>query len=120
MRDAVRTVLSWHAALNAGDLEQLVALSDNDVEVGGPRGSGRGAALLREWFGRAGVHLEPGRVYANGETVVVEQSAVWPGAAAQQVASWFAVKDGKVQRVLRYESLDVALEAAGLDHTALV
>jgi hypothetical protein len=114
MNDAVETVLAWHAALNAGDIEQLVALSAVDVEVGGPRGSGSGVQLLRDWFARAGVRMEPGRVLADGDTVVVEQQAQWPGSAPQQVASQFVVRGGKVQRVLRFESLDDARRAAGL------
>ena len=43
------TVRAWHQALNAGDVDRLVALSSEDVEVGGPRGATRGAQALREW-----------------------------------------------------------------------
>lgn len=46
--DAVAVVLAWHAALNDGDADRLVALSTEEIEVGGPRGVGRGSALLRE------------------------------------------------------------------------
>lgn len=120
MNDAVKTVLAWHAALNAGDLEQLVALSAVDVEVGGPLGVGAGVQLLREWFGRAGVRLSPGRAFAQQDEVVVEQQAQWPGAAVQTVASRFKVREGKIASVLRYQTLDDALEAAGLDRTAQV
>jgi hypothetical protein len=35
-------VLAWHAALNAGGIDRLLALSSEDVEVGGPRGVSRG------------------------------------------------------------------------------
>ena len=45
----VQTVLAWHEALNAGDADRLVKLSHPGIEVGGPRGGGRGGALLREW-----------------------------------------------------------------------
>jgi ketosteroid isomerase-like protein len=48
-------VLAWHAALNDGDLERLLKLTTPDVEVGGPRGTGRGAELLRDWVGHAGI-----------------------------------------------------------------
>ena len=115
----VETVLAWHAALNSADLEGLLALSTDDVEVGGPRGSGHGADLLREWVARAGVHLEPGRVFARGEVVVVEQSARWPSpdgklADPQTVASVFRVQNGLVSSVVRYADLLSALETAGL------
>jgi hypothetical protein len=53
-------------------------------------------------------------------TVVVEQRATWQGgddgepAGAQDAASVFAVQGGRVARVIRYGSLDEALQAAGL------
>ena len=125
MNAAVETVLAWHAALNAGDVERLLALSTDDVEVGGPRGAGRGAELLREWFGRASVVLEPGRVFARGDgdrdddVVVVEQTGRWrleDGALGepQPVASVFRVSAGRVASVLRYPDVDSALAAADL------
>jgi ketosteroid isomerase-like protein len=113
-------VQAWHAALNAGDIERLLALSSSDIEVGGPRGSGRGGQLLRDWFGRAGIHLEPLRTYSRGDRVVVEQRATWaaadPGTASapQGVASVFVVTDGRVSSVMRYADLAAALAASGL------
>ena len=109
----------WHAALNAGDVEGLLRLSTEDVEVGGPRGSGRGADLLRGWAARAGIQLEPLRIYGRDGTFVVAQSARWRAAdgqlsAPQEVASVFRVRDGLVASVLRYDNLSAALQAAGL------
>jgi ketosteroid isomerase-like protein len=111
----VAIVLAWHAAVNAGDIGRLVNLSTEDVEVGGPRGSGRGVQLLREWFARAGIQLTPRRIYARGRTVVAEQDAAWSASDDQRVASLFEVRNGKVQRVARYADLATALQAAGLD-----
>lgn len=56
MSDA-ETVVAWHDALNAGDVERLVALSHEDVEMGGPRGPARGQIVLREWVARSGIRL---------------------------------------------------------------
>src|SRR5260370_29321329 len=78
---AIDTVLAWHAALNQADIERLLSLSTEDVEVGGPRGSGRGADLLRDWVARAGVHLEARRVFGRDEVVVVDHAARWRSAA---------------------------------------
>ena len=123
---AYEIVQAWHAALNAGDIERLLALSSSDIEVGGPRGSGRGGQLLREWFGRAGIHLEPLRTYSRDNLVVVEQRATWAAAEAgaasapRSVASVFVVTNGRVSSVMRYADLAAALEASGLtpdDHT---
>lgn len=117
----VRVVAAWHEALNAGDVERLVELSHPDVEVGGPRGTGQGAQLLREWVARAGIHLERQRVFHQGDTVVVEQEAEWRSAetgelsGSQHVASIFVVRDGLVTRVSRYPDLAEALRETDLD-----
>ena len=101
--DAEQTVRAWHQALNTGDLDRLLALSAADVEVGGPRGTGHGRDLLRDWFGRVGVRIEPISMETRGDSVVVEQDARWPGDAdAQPVASVFRVRDGLVVSVIRY------------------
>src|SRR5438128_10523620 len=98
-------ILAWHAARNESEVQRLLSLSTDDVEVGGPRGAGRGADLLRDWVARAGVHLEPRRIFCRGDIVVVEQSARWPSADGhladpQIVASVFHVTAGRVSRVI--------------------
>lgn len=119
----VEAVLNWHEALNDGDIERLIVLSDPEIEVGGPRGSGRGVQLLREWVDRANIHLEPRRVFHRSETVVVEQEAEWRSADTQEVAggqivaSAFAVRDGLVASVLRYDDLAGALRLADFDES---
>ena len=117
----VSVVAAWHEALNRGDVERLVELSHPDVEVGGPRGTGKGAQLLREWVARASINLEPKRAFYKGDTVVVEQEAKWRSAetgdlsGSEQVASVFLVRDGLVRCVTRYPDLAGALRAADLD-----
>ena len=119
----VRVVGDWHAALNAGDADRLVALSHPDVEVGGPRGTGHGAELLREWVARAGILIEPRRTFHRAETVIVEGEAKWRDTetgqptGGQTVGSVFVVQDGLVSRVVRYPDLASALLAAGLDES---
>lgn len=119
----VRVIWDWYEALNAGDADRLVALSHPGVEVGGPRGTGSGTELLREWVARAGVCIEPSRVFHRAETVVVEGEARWRDAdtgrptGGQTVGSVFVVRDGLVSRVIRYPDLASALLAAGLDES---
>jgi ketosteroid isomerase-like protein len=98
-----------------------VALSSSDIEVAGPRGSGRGEKLLRDWFGRAGVRLEPLQTFSRDtDVVVVEQRATWAApegdtaSPPRTVASVFSVADGRVTSVMRYADLASALEASGL------
>ncbi|HEX5912509.1 MAG TPA: nuclear transport factor 2 family protein [Rubrobacter sp.] len=119
----VHVVEAWHAALNEGDVDRLVGLSHPDVEIGGPRGIGRGVQLLREWVDRANVRLDPRRVFRRGSTVVVEQSGQWRSAesgeviGSQTVASVFTVCDGLVTSLVRYEDLSEALKTAGLEQS---
>jgi ketosteroid isomerase-like protein len=117
---AIETVLAWHAALNQADVERLLSLSTAHVEVGGPRGLGHGADLLRDWVGRASVHLEARRVFGRAKVVVVDQVARWRSADGQltepqDVASVFRMQDGQVSSVVRYPDLASALQASGLD-----
>jgi hypothetical protein len=47
-------VMVWQAASNAEDSDLLLAVSDPQIEIAGPRGSGRGHQMLRDWLVRAG------------------------------------------------------------------
>ena len=113
---------SWQEAMNARDVERLVALAHDDVEVEGPRGVGRGTGLLRAWMDRqaggVGLRLEARRWFARGDTVVVDQLAEWregTGAVVerQEVGSVLVVRDGRVARFARHPDLGAALHAAG-------
>lgn len=112
----VGVVWAWHAALNAGDVERLLSLSTDNVEVGGPRGVGRGADQLRDWVGRANIQLEPRESQVVNGAVVVEEVAQWRTpdgklTEPQTVASAFRVVDGKVDSVIRYDGVPSALAA---------
>ncbi len=119
----LRVVEAWHEALNGGEVDRLVELSHPEVEVGGPRGTGRGAQLLREWVDRANIRLEPRRIFHHADTVVVEQWAQWRSAdtgqviGSQTVSSVFVVRDGRVTHVMRYSDLADALGATDLDES---
>jgi ketosteroid isomerase-like protein len=119
----LRIVETWHEALNGGEVDSLMELSHPEVEVGGPRGTGRGAQLLREWVDRANIRLEPRRVFHHADTVVVEQWAQWHSTdtgqpiGGQTVGSVFVVRDSRVTRVVRYPDLAAALDAAHLDES---
>jgi hypothetical protein len=116
-------VKTWHESLNDGDIDGLVMLSHPNVEVGGPRGTGRGSQLLREWVDRANIRLQPRRIFHQAETVVVEQEVEWRSAetgqttGSQTVASIFVVRGDHVTSVLRYDDLADALNAANLDES---
>jgi len=114
----VEVVIAWHEALNDRDIERLISLCSDDVELGGPAGSGRGPELLREWFESSGLNLELGAFLQRGEVVVVSQEAQWapPGGTAEveNVASVFRVRQGRIVSIIRYPDLDAALAGAGI------
>jgi mannose-6-phosphate isomerase-like protein (cupin superfamily)/ketosteroid isomerase-like protein len=126
IENAIAIVQNWHDALNSGDVDRLATLLADDVEFGGPRGSGHGAAMVVDWARRAGIHLEPRRWFQRDGDVVVVQSARWRAPETGELgdpidtASVFQIRDGRVLRVARYETLADALAAAGLDESTEV
>jgi hypothetical protein len=119
---ALAVVEEWSDAVNRGDGQRLLHLSDQDVEVVGPRGSVRGRQVLSDWLTRAGFSSESRRWFCGGDgDVVVEQDAMWVDLATGEelgravVAAQFLVKDGVVASYQRHDDLSAALAAAGLD-----
>jgi hypothetical protein len=114
------TVASWHAALNAGDVDRVAGLSAANVAIQGPRGVARGRDVMRAWALSAGVELVPTRWFcgASGE-VVVAQHAAWAVADGNrtepvEVATAFRIESGLVASVARYDRLADALTSVGL------
>ena len=118
---AIEVVRAWHDALNERDLDRLLELSDEDVEVSGPLGTGRGRELLSDWAFRAGVSLSFGRMFQRGDRVVIEEFAQWRSSetgdvvGTANVASLFETRGGKVTRIHRFDDLTTALRHAELD-----
>ena len=112
---------TWQAAINTRDLDQLASVTAPDIEIVGPRGSGRGRELLTTWITRAGFTSEVLRWFCGAHgVVVVEQRGRWhvPDSSAPSeriVASAFRVQAGRVVRYQRFEALHEALTAAALD-----
>ncbi|MEO6456710.1 MAG: nuclear transport factor 2 family protein [Chloroflexia bacterium] len=119
----IEIVLAWQDAANHRDFARLLELSDPNIEVTGPRGSGHGHQLVREWLLRSGLTFKTLRLFAHGDVVVVEQHGVWHSAETGEptseadFASHFRIDGGRVAQIARYDTLDVALEKAGLDYT---
>ena len=115
----------WLAAVNEANRDAVLALTASDLEIVGPRGVGRGKALLADWLARAGFAAEARRWFCGeGGRVVVEQDATWSapdGGAGHaghvghaRVASSFVVRDRRIARFERFDSLAGALAGAGL------
>ena len=117
MADPEAIVREWHDAVNASDADRVARLVAEEVEVGGPRGTGHGRALVLDWVGHAGIHLEPTSFHASGDTVIVGQLASWRDDTGQPtepepVATVFIVRDRQIVSIIRYPDLDAALAAS--------
>ena len=100
-------VEEWLDAVNRGDGVRLEQLTHEEVEIVGPRGTGRAdRRVLSEWLTRAGFSAEPLRWFCGSDgRVVVEQDARWVNVATGeeqgrgQVASQFLVDPGPDRQV---------------------
>jgi ketosteroid isomerase-like protein len=112
----IATVLAWHDALNAADIDTLVALSSDDIEVGDPHGAAQGHAALREWAAGHPANAEVGRIYVHHGVVVVEQKLGGADDASPDAtaASAFRVVRDHVTSVFRHNDLAAALAATEL------
>lgn len=118
----IATVLAWHDALNAADLDTLVALSSEDIEVGDAHGAVQGHDALCRWATETKTTAEPGRMYVHHGVVVVEEKLSSPDNpdATRTAASAFRVVHDHVTSVYRHDDLATALAATELTEADLV
>ena len=116
----IATVLAWHDALNASDVETLVALSSDDIEMGDAHGAAQGHEALRTWATSREGTAEPGRMYVHDGVVVVEQKVTAPDGAVTDAAAAFRVVHDHVTSVFRHGDLASALAATELTEADLV
>jgi hypothetical protein len=118
---ALETAYNWQNASNAADIDTLLALSDPNIEIVGPRGSVTGSHILKDWIARANLTLTTQRTFLDDDRVVLQQHGVWRNEdgtvqGETDVATFFRVKDGQVTYLARFDALDDALRAAQLTH----
>jgi SnoaL-like domain len=114
----IATVLAWHDALNAADIDTLEALSSDDIDMGEAHGAAQGHDALRKWAASRPVTTELGQMYVHDGVVVVEQKAGNPDVPNTALA--FRVVRDHVTSVFRHESLAAALAATELTESDLV
>ncbi|MEJ7689260.1 MAG: nuclear transport factor 2 family protein [Nocardioidaceae bacterium] len=105
----------WHDAVNAGEIDQAVALCSDDVAVQGPRGVGHGRDLVRAWLTRSGIRLHPHDELreVDGRFVVAER-ARWTATDAPDAApteptdTWcvFTVGEGLLTSIARFATAE--------------
>ena len=113
------TVLAWHDALNAGDIDTLLSLSSDDIEIGDAHGAGQGHEALRGWAQSLDEKIEPGRIYVNDGVVVVEEQTTSVTGETGSAASAFRVVRDHVTSVFRHGDLAAALAATELTEADL-
>lgn len=111
----IATVLAWHDALAATDLDTLESLSSEGIEVAGPDGARQGHQSLRQWAATVRIITKLGRLYVHDGVVVVELIPDGPGAPVEAAA--FQVVNDQVTAVFRHADLGAALAATGLTET---
>ncbi|MDD4867754.1 MAG: nuclear transport factor 2 family protein [Mycobacterium sp.] len=117
----IATVLAWHDALNASDLDTLVMLSSDDIDIGDAHGAAQGHGALRNWAASQQGKVETGRMYVHDGVVVVEQTIGAPdgSGAVTNAASAFRVVHDRVTSVFRHRDLASALAATELTESDL-
>jgi ketosteroid isomerase-like protein len=110
----IATVLAWHDALSAADVDTLVSLSSDDIEIGDAHGAAQGHTALREWAQRSAATIEVGRIYYHDGVVVVEEQITSDTAGSATAASAFRVVHDHVTSVFRHADLAAALAATDL------
>lgn len=103
----IATVLAWHDALAAGDLDTLEQLSSDDIEVADADGAGQGHQALRRWAESVEVTAGIGRMYVHDGVVVAELTPQGEGIA-------FRVVHDRVTAVFSHADLEGALAATEL------
>lgn len=113
------TVLAWHDALNAADLDTLLELSSDDIEIGHAGGAAQGHAALRDWAQSLDAKIEPGRTFVRDGVVVAEQRTVSVTGETGSAASAFRVVHDRVTSVFLHPDLAAALAATDLTEADL-
>jgi ketosteroid isomerase-like protein len=106
----IATVLAWHDALNAGDIDTLEAVSADDIEIGDAHGAAQGLPALRAWAQRFTGPVTVGDLYVRDGVVVA--ALTLPDGRTE--ASAFRVVHDHVTAVFRHPDLASALGATDL------
>jgi hypothetical protein len=101
MNGNLRAALDWLSAVTARDKERLIALSDAEIGIHGPRGIARGVDVLERWFDTTHLRIVPREAYRDGDRVLVVHDMEWLDAeggvsGTLRNASVFTIVDGLV------------------------
>jgi len=112
----IATVLAFHDALSAADIDTLMSLASDDIEIGDAYGAAQGHAALRQWAQRLDASVEVGEIYYRDGVVVVGEriTAKSDPGDVRTAASAFRVVHDHVTSAFRHDDLAAALAATEL------
>ena len=101
MNPNLRVALNWLGAITARDKQALIASSDADIAIHGPRGPARGTDVLERWFETTPLRVTPREAYLEKDGVLVVHDMDWLDAeggvtTSLRNASIFVVRNGLV------------------------
>lgn len=110
MTGEIETADKWTEKVNAKDIDAVLELSDHNIELIGPSGSASaGHDTLAEWVRNSDVRLSTKSHYAKGDCVICEQEATWGHESGHvMLYTLMEIREGKVHRIARFDSLDGA------------
>lgn len=115
MTTNIETADKWIENVNAKDVDAVLKISDRNVELIGPMGASAGHETLAEWVKNSGISLSTQSRYAKGHCVVYEQEGRWENESGQvMVYTFMEIKEEKVKRIARFDTLDEAFGYCGM------
>lgn len=118
MNNIIETAEAWTAKVNERDAAGVLALSDHNIELSGPRGTATGHSILADWLENSGIHLMTTAHFVKGGKIICEQQGTWENEAGSvTIYTFMEIKDGKVLRIERLDSLDDAFGTSGLSES---
>lgn len=115
MEGIIKVAEQWTTKVNQKDIKGVLEVSDPHIELIGPRGAAEGHDILRQWIHESGIQMETQGYYAKGDEVICVQEATWEDQNGHvTIYTFMEIKNGKVHRLGRYETLDDAFGQCGL------
>lgn len=115
MENIIETADVWIDRVNAKDVEGVLKVSDHNIEMIGPQGTGVGHDTLQQWVENSGIHLATRTRYQKSDKVVYEQQGTWEDQRGEvTLYTYMEIKNGKVCEIARYDTLDDAFGSSGL------
>lgn len=109
MEDNIKIADQWTSKVNERDIKGVLEVSDPHIELVGPRGVAEGHDILERWIKDSGIKMETQGYYAKGNEVICVQKATWENQNGHvTIYTFMEIRNGKVHRLGRYDTLDDA------------